>query len=424
MLFLLTASFTVPASVLKVSERCTSTVAIDCCRLFTIRLYIDVTELRNYVMPSRPEPFKVDNEGIGTTINEHVTTSLGFKFTGKDKPQPNSVHFDPADYNGNSEYLASYARERTGPYCQYGPVVASHFVADLDRLKPLPKEYQDGLNDGEVTTELFYNPFGAGPYPPQSNRRLNPYNGPGTYTVYVMLLRPEMRNFFRLDENDVGVYVQCYMNEGRADDDPSPEKRAKLGLPDYRELAKKDIATMAASVHEALEITKDAPDIEVNLGPGDPNSAHINGVKEDGYTLIKVSDMDPSSIEDVKSYVTLYDSEQSFVDGEYLAMTRLVQNHYHSSTPLARNLDVFGNELGDRKDTYGVNPDTLEVKGAEGLCVVDAGIFPKVVYCHPIGAVMAVAEWAADQICSPKSEELKESEMVDGDKATKVTVST
>lgn len=357
-------------------------------------------------MPSSSFGFKVDNEAIGTAINEHVTTSLAFRHTGKDEPQPDTIHFNPADFNGNAKHLQDYVTERKGPYTQFGPVVASHFTADLSRCKDLPEEYTKGLDDTHVTTELFYNPFGAGPYPPVNNLSLNPYNGPGTFTVYVMLLRPEMRNFFRLDENDEARYVECYMQE---DGDTKVEAplRNKLGLPDYRALAKKDIATMTASVHEVLEITK-TDDIEIALGPGDGKSTHMyvnlpekgKVYKEGEYIPQKtIAELDPKNITHVKGYVTFFDHPISQVNGEYLAITHMEENHYHSSTPLARNLDVFGNDLGDRKYKYGLDPDTCEVKGTKGLCVVDAGMFPKVVYCHPIGSVMALAEWAADKIC-------------------------
>jgi hypothetical protein len=353
---------------------------------------------RKFVMPSRKEAFLVNNEAIGTTINEHVTTSLGFKYKGEEKAQPDTLHFNPADYNGNSVALANYTLDRTGPYTQFGPVVASHFVADMDRVASLPAPYQsNGLNDKHVTTELFYNPFGAGPYPPLSNRALNPFNGPGTFTVYVMLLRPEMRAFFRLrdDASETAQYADLYMNEKPAVPKKETEIVAKLNLPDYGALASSDIATMTASVHEVLEITTGGKnkDIEIILGP---SGTDCNNLKvSDGRTI---ADLDPTNIKDVKEFVTFWDSDASFVDGENLAITHLEENHYCSSTPLARNFDVFGKELGDRKNTYGVDPDTLEVKGTKGLCVVDSGIFPKVVYCHPIGSVMAVTEWAADQI--------------------------
>mmetsp|Transcript_82975 Transcript_82975/g.161572 ORF Transcript_82975/g.161572 Transcript_82975/m.161572 type:complete len:650 (-) Transcript_82975:175-2124(-) len=350
--------------------------------------------VRTTVMPSSVDHFKVDNEAIGTTINEHVTTSLGFKFTGEDKPQPNKVHFgDSKDWVGQSEHLASYARDRSGPYAQFGPVVASHFVADLSRCKNLTTDYRQGLEDGKVTTELFYNPFGAGPYPPCNKPSLNPYNGEGTYTVYVMLLRPESRALFKLDKDDKPTYTTCYMNVGPG---PSDTIREALHLPDYNEAAKRDIATMTASVHEVLEITHNADDIKTNLGPGDGNSKHlfINATTT-------IAELDETKIEDVLKYVTFFD-DQSYVNGEYLAITHMEENHYHSAVPLARNLDVFGKQLGDRKDKYGLDPDTCEVKGTKGLCVVDAGMFPKVVYCHPIGSVMALAEWAADKISPPK----------------------
>ena len=326
-------------------------------------------------------PFKVNNEAVGTTINEHITTSLGFKFTGEDKPQPNTVHFgDSKDWTGQSEHLANYAKNRSGPYAQFGPVVASHFVADLKRCKDLDPDYRKGLEDGNVTTELFYNPFGAGPYPPMSNPDLNPYNGDGTYTVYVMLLRPESRAFFKLDQDDNPLYTTCYMNVGTG---PKKSVRKALNLPDYDEAAKRDIATMTASIHEVLEITLDAPDIKTNLGPGDGHTKYkVKGEKEIGK-------LSPKSIHDVMNYVTFFD-DLSIINGEYLAMTHMEENHYHSTVPLARNLDVFGKALGDRKDSYGLDPDTCEVKGTKGLCVVDASMFPKVVYCHPIGSVVSV----------------------------------
>lgn len=368
--------------------------------------------VRSTVMPSSKMPFKVNNEGVGTTVNEHITTSLGFKFKGDDKPQPNTVHFgDSKDWVGHSEHLSNYARFRTGPFAQFGPVVASHFRADMSRCAklmgaPVPGpnvdssklvKYDEGLDDGNVTTELFYNPFGSGPYPPSNNPGLNPYNGPGTYTVYVMLLRPESRSFFKLDEDDNAVYTTLYMNLGAA---PEEKDRKALKLPNYDEFAKKDIATMCASIHEVLEITKDAEDIEIVLGPGDKHTQGVTASKR------MIANLDPKKIQDVYEYVTFYDKSEwhvNTVNGEYLAITRLEENHYHSTVPLARNLDVFGEDLGSRKDSYGLDPDTCEVKGTKGLCVVDASMFPKVVYCHPIGAVMALAEWAADKI-SPVEE--------------------
>eukprot|EP00536_Pseudo-nitzschia_multiseries_P014620 jgi/Psemu1/69167/estExt_Genemark1.C_7400019 len=355
--------------------------------------------LRKTVVPKSQKAFKVNNEGIGTTIHEHVTTSLGFKYTGEEKAQPNTIHFDPGDYNGNAEWLRKYSRERSGPYCQFGPVVASHFRADTERAKGLPEEYQKVLNDGFVTTELFYNPFGAGwPYPPIHQRSLNPYNGPGTFTVYVMLLRPEQRGIFRLkdDEKQSAEYVDIYMNPGIPDWEKTEHFKKgweTLGLPNYRELAKRDIATMTSSVHEVIEITT-SDDIELILGPGDKNT-HLGTSIEN----TNISDLDPKNIDHVREYCTTWD-DWSYVNGTRLAITRLQENHYHSAVPLSRNLDVFGNELSEeKKKTYGLNPDNCEVKGTNGLCVVDAGMFPKVVYCHPIGSVMAIAEWAADKIC-------------------------
>lgn len=368
--------------------------------------------VRGKVYPRKKGPFQVNNPGIGVTVHEHVSTQLGFKYTGEEKPQPNNVHFDPADFNGNSEWLAKYAKERSGPYCQFGPVCATHYLADLDLLKGSPDTvHKDGLHDGYVTTELFYNPFGAGPHPPKTNLALNPYNGPGRFTVLAMLLRPEMRGIFRIgvnedDEDDTAEYVQCYMNEvdlkdGAGNENPAylnAEERAALGIKvDYGELARKDIATMTASVAEVLNITMQDPNIELTLGPGAPDIPTVYQAGPPGGTVKPIRDMDPKNIEDVQSWCTWF-SDAFLVNGETLHTTRLEENHYHSTVPLARNLDVFGDDLGEMKGKYGLNPDNMEVYGTKGLCVVDASVFPKVVYCHPIGSVMAIAEYAADKI--------------------------
>lgn len=359
----------------------------------------------------------MNNPGIGVTVHEHVSTQLGFRYTGEEKPQPDTVHFDPADFNGNSEWVAKYAKERIGPYCQFGPVVATHYIADLSLLKGSPDTvHKDGLDDGNVTTELFYNPFGAGPHPPKSNLALNPYNGPGAFTVLAMLLRPEMRGVFRIGgeddntdvkdayKNDTAAYVQCYMNEVNEESGAAylnEEERSALGIKvDYGELARKDIATMTASVAEVLKITLDTPGVELILGPGAPDIPKTYLTGPEGKAK-PICEMDPTNIEDVQSFCTWY-SDQFKVNGATLHTTRLEENHYHSTVPLARNLDVFGNDLGDMKGKYGLNPDTMEVNGTNGLCVVDSSIFPKVVYCHPIGSVMAMAEYAADKISPSK----------------------
>mmetsp|Transcript_1878 Transcript_1878/g.2899 ORF Transcript_1878/g.2899 Transcript_1878/m.2899 type:complete len:694 (+) Transcript_1878:146-2227(+) len=358
---------------------------------------IGCEELRNSVMPGSTSSFKVNNEAIGTVIQEHITTSLGMKYTGVEKHQPNSVHFNPGDFAGNVHHLENYVKNRSGPFCQFGPVVASHFVANMGLIKDLPEHHK--LPDDEVTTELFYNPFGIGPYPPPCNPNLNPFNGPGTFSIYVMLLRPEQRGLFRLEkDNDTAEWVELYMCNANQDWDPSPEQRDRLCLPDYREAANRDIGVMTASIMEVLKITADAPDIKLTLGPGDKQTIDEHYTCIVGNERIPIGKLDPENPEHVKGFVT-YWGDDFCVNGERVPVTRLEENHYNCSAPLARNFDVFGNDLGERKDCYGVNPDTLEVRGTTGLCIADSSIFPKVIYCHPIGATMAVAEWASDIIC-------------------------
>ena len=350
-------------------------------------------------MPSLTNPFSVNNEAIGVAIHEHVTTSLGMKFTGTEKEQPNTVHFDPADFNSptNLPYVKDYMLNRKGPFTQYGPVVASHFRANMELMKGTAFEYPIPENV-PVSTELFYNPFGLGPYPPVSNPALNPYNGPGTFSIYVMLLRPEQRGLFRLgSDGSTAEYVQVYLNNAPSDAMPDAEERKALQIPyDYAELANQDIGVMAASVMEVLQITKSAQDIELTMGPGDGQTDYISA----SGTAIK--DLNPNNPDDIISFVSTYDNQeyQRFnVNGEFLPITRLQENHYCSGAPLARTKDVWGQPLGDRKEKYGVNPDTLEVRGTSNLLVADASLFPETVYCHPIGAIMALAEWAADIVC-------------------------
>lgn len=380
--------------------------------------------LNKNVMPGSDEhgrvEFKVDNPAVGTVVSEHVSTSLGMKYTGPERPQPHAVHYDPGDFVGNIDYLKQYSRYKSGPYAQFGPVVASHFVADMDEIKGLNKLYPDMEYESEittgvdpatgktnVTTELFYNPYGLGyPAPPVSNPGLNPYNGPGTFTIACMLLSPEMRGLFRLaEDNNTAEYVQVYMSHGRQDFDPTEEQREILKLPDYRKQAEHDAGVMTASIKEVLSLTASDPHIELTLGPGDGQTKeYVTPVKDENgeETLMAIADLDPTNADHVRGYVEFFDSQEFTeftVNGEFLSITHWQENHYNSTVPLARNYDVFGNELGDRQAKYGVNPDTCEVRGTKGLCVADCSLFPKVIYCHPIGAVMAVAEWAADQIC-------------------------
>lgn len=380
--------------------------------------------LNQKVMPGSEKhgtvTFIVDNPAVGTVVSEHVSTSLGMKYTGPERPQPHAVHYDPGDYVGNIDFLKQYSRFKSGPYAQFGPVVASHFVADMSEIQGLNKlypgkEFESTLTTGvdpktglkNVTTELFYNPYGLGyPAPPVSNPGLNPYNGPGTFTIACMLLSPEMRGLFRLkDDNNTAQYVEVYMSDGAAPWDPSEEERRELVLPDYRKQAEHDVGVMTASIKEVLSLTADDPHIDLTLGPGDKQTLgyKVSVKDDDGNSKdVAIGDLDRTNADHVRAYVQFYDKQeyQDFtVNGEYLSITRWQENHYNSTAPLARNLDVFGNDLGDRKSKYGVDPDTCEVRGTKGLCIADSSLFPKVVYCHPIGAVMAMAEWAADQIC-------------------------
>lgn len=376
--------------------------------------------LNSSVMRGSPDHFTIDNPAVGTVVSEHVSTSLGMKYTGPERPQPHAVHYDPGDFVGNIDFLRQYARYKSGPYAQYGPVVASHFVADLSQIEGLgslypEKEFVSPLTTGKnpandtqnVTTELFYNPYGLGfPAPPVSNLALNPYNGPGTFTIACMLLSPEMRGLFRLkDDNNTAEYVEVYMHDTPQPWDPTEAQRQELHLPDYRKQAEHDTGVMTASIKEVLSLTANDPHIKVTLGPGDGQTLgyKVDVKDKSGNTVqVPIGELDPTNEDHVRAYVQYYDNqewEEFTVNGQYLSITRWQENHYNSSVPLARNLDVFGEPLEERKSKYGVNPDNCEVRGTKGLCVADSSLFPKVIYCHPIGAVMALAEWAADQIC-------------------------
>ena len=381
---------------------------------------------------SKKVVFKIDNPAVGTVVAEHVSTSLGMKYTGPEKPQPNAVHYDPGDYIGNIEDVKQYARFKSGPYAQFGPVIASHFVANMKEIEgldnlhsnrnyesPLTTPVNEKTGEHRVTTELFYNPYGLGyPAPPRNHPELNPYNGPGTFTIACMLLSPEMRGIFSLEkDNNTGSYMELYMHESGGEinkNDPTPDEQAELVIPDYRKQAEHDIGVMTASIKEVLSFTADDPHIELTLGPGDKRTHKdykCQVFTKDGPVMIPISDLDPKNPEHVRAYVTFYDNQEYMkftVNGEFLPITRWQENHYNCSVPLARTYDVFGNELGDRQANYGVDPDTCEVRGTKGLCVADSSLFPKVVYCHPIGAVMALAEWAADQICPDPNPEKEE----------------
>lgn len=54
--------------------------------------------------------------------------------------------------------------------------------------------------------------------------------------------------------------------------------------------------------------------------------------------------------------------------------------------------------MGQVNDPNTVVDPSLRVKGIQGLRIVDASVFPKLVAGHPCAAVIAVAERAADLI--------------------------
>jgi choline dehydrogenase-like flavoprotein len=188
-----------------------------------------------------PAPFLIDNQQVGVGIFDHVATMVTYSYVG---PVPYRA-YNYGNYEGNSEDLAHYLADGSGPYAQYQPVSILNYAA--------------GGAIPEV--EIFLNPNGAGAPGGQ-------YYGPNTLSAFVMLLDPKARGLITLDAQGNVNYPQIY-------------------LPDTPDGAY-DTTVMAQAVFDMIQLFAQDPALKIVFGPGGLSHPHLN----------------PHSLGDVQTYVT------------------------------------------------------------------------------------------------------------------------
>jgi choline dehydrogenase-like flavoprotein len=218
-------------------------------------------------------PFHIDNPDIGTSLFDHVATSVTFEYSGA--PPFNAYHY--GDYAANAADLSQYAGARSGPYAQYGPVsVMQEYVDprfDLGRARRGHRR--------QPNVEVFVNPFGVG-------AAGGPYNGPKNLTALAMLLRPRASGLMQIDKDGFVKYPPIYLTDAQ------------------------DLELMTESIFQLLAMFRDNRDLQLVFGPG--GRSHPN--------------LRPDRIDDVREYVRGWDP----VDGVFY--TRLIINHWGGTCPL------------------------------------------------------------------------------------------
>ena len=81
-------------------------------------------------------PFHIHNRAIGTTLFDHVATSLTYEYTGATPPFRAYYY---GDYAANAEDLSRYVASASGPYAQYGPVSVMHEYVSTARCERGPE---------------------------------------------------------------------------------------------------------------------------------------------------------------------------------------------------------------------------------------------------------------------------------------------
>lgn len=286
---------------------------------------------------SPDEAPRIANAAVGTELADHSGTMASLRCAG------GYESFDPfisgKAGNMSRDAAAQYARDRTGPFAQYGPVFVYRQTSEGE-------EYPD--------VEIFVLPWGMG-----SPSTDNPPYGSGYhyYTndsvlVFVNLLRPLTRGTLRLDNKNQTTYPQMYM------DGSGPRTPLSKDI---------DIDRVSHAMHTFLGLVLDgAPQCSISYGPGGVSHPQLS----------------PRSLHDVRTYVADY---SDVIPG--LHHSHLELNHFSGTVPL-------------KQAGGGVDPATLVVRGTGNIHVVDASLIPDPLSAHPVATVMAVAEKAADVIGS------------------------
>ncbi len=216
-------------------------------------------------------PFHIDNPAIGTSLFDHVATSLTYEYTGAIPP---FEAYQYGDYAANTADLAQYAASRSGPYAQYGPVSVMQYSRGLLASLGLRRR-------GQPNVEVFVNPFGSGPPG-------GPYNGPRNFSAFAMLLRPRGRGLVAIGADTFVKYPPIYLTR------------------------QEDLRLMAEAIQNLIFLYRRNRNLELVFGPGGRSHPHLN----------------PERFRDVEEYVAAGDPFEN------VYFTRLIINHWGGTCPL------------------------------------------------------------------------------------------
>lgn len=164
--------------------------------------------------------FVINNPKIGVSLYDHAATLLVFDYQGE-------IPYQAYWYGSEEDHqkdLQRYARQRSGPYAQYGPVWLLRGATEGQEL---------------CDYEVIVNPFGIG-------GAQHEYGAPRAISAYVMLLYPQQRDVLRIDEEGNVKKPNLYFGFGHRKEDLQVQKKA---------------------VQQFLEMSLAGGDLKLLLGP-------------------------------------------------------------------------------------------------------------------------------------------------------------
>jgi hypothetical protein len=143
-------------------------------------------------------PFHIHNPAIGTSLFDHVGTSLTYEYTGATPPlaagllRSTSLTMAPPAFDGRS-----IRRAISGVI--WSSVMPKPVVVGGEQGKPRTRQ---------PNVEVFVNPFGVG-------APGGPYAGRRTLSVYAMLLRPHATATMQIDRDGIVKSPPIYLTDER-----------------------------------------------------------------------------------------------------------------------------------------------------------------------------------------------------------------
>jgi cellobiose dehydrogenase (acceptor) len=191
--------------------------------------------------------------------------------------------------------------------------------------------------------EIFSNPWGLGTASGPQGGDDVPWNNNHTFSVFAVNFDPQVRALLSLSASDGKVaYPSVYNN-----------------LVDMTHLAE----ALQVFVDEMLAgPTQKRWGCNLSFGPGVPPFQMLNA----------------SNVSDMLNFVESWGPYEGNVWWSHLGM-----NHFGGTAPLTAP--------GAPGFHFGVRTDTVAVAGVDNLHVVDASLFPRPVWAHPMATVFAVA---------------------------------